>query len=107
MKTKRHVIDLKERIDFGKIELKVGDIWEINENMEVITGFNYTEPEVISRINTLRRNKKVIIELGYSIDSNGKLKEFFAGIHHGEKVPPYIVSEQYSGLNNLLRKAGL
>lgn len=107
-RTKRHIINPEKITDLSEIGLEKGDIWEINGNIEVITEVNYTEPGVISRINTLRRNEEGIIELGYDIDTNTKkLKEFFAGRHHKENVPPYIRSEQYSGLNEILRKAGL
>ena len=107
--TERHVINLEERIDFRKIEFKVGYILRRKDGIEeVITELNYTESGKISRVDTLRRNKKVIIESGYGIDTNtGELRELFAGRHHEEDTPPYSRSKKYFELNFILEEDGL
>ena len=100
---------LEERIDFRKI--KPGKKLKRNGGIEVITELNYTEPGIISRINTLKRNGEVIIELGYLIDSNGKLRESFAGRHYKKDTERdtliHKASEHYSELNGILERGGL
>jgi len=98
---------LEERIDFRKI--KPGKKLKRNGGIEVITRVNY-ETE-LKKVYTAKRNgEAIIIELGYYIDPNTKkLKEFFAGIHHERDTDhlPYKASKDYSGLNEILREAGL
>ncbi len=116
----RHVIDLEERIDFRKIELEEGYILRRKDGIEeVITELNYTESEKISRVDTLRRNKKVIIESkkviiesGYDIDTNtGELTEFFAGRHYKKDTEKdnfiHKASKKYFELNFILEEDGL
>ena len=110
----KKVIQIEEGTNLIELRVEVGDILELNGKKEPVT-FAYYEDVARKKgeifggrrlriFRTARKEEGVIVEIGYTISSEGKLGSFFSGIYHEKDTPPFHASARYSELDKFLQE---